>query len=60
MKKKGLIIATAIELVGIITVGSGIGIEIALGAQLGYVLITFGSCLLAFGGLLYAKVFKRN
>ena len=60
MKIKGLIIATAIELVGIITVGSGIGIEITAGAELGYVLITMGSVITAGGGLIFAKVIRAR
>jgi len=55
---KGLIIATAIELLGITIIGSGIGIEIALGADLGYVLVTVGSVITAGGGLIFAKLIR--
>jgi hypothetical protein len=60
LKIKGLIIATAIELIGIITVSSGIGIEIALGAELGYILITIGSVTTAGGGLIFAKIIRAR
>ena len=60
MKIKGLIIATAIELIGIITVSSGIGFEIATGAELGYVLITMGSVIIAGGGLIFAKIIRSR
>ncbi|HUV52895.1 MAG TPA: histidine kinase [Dehalococcoidia bacterium] len=60
MKIKWLITATAIEIVGIITVSTGIGFEIATGADLGYVLITLGSVITAGGGLIFAKVLRAR
>lgn len=58
MKTSLLIAATAIELVGIATIGIGLGYEIAHGGDLGYVLITTGSVLVAAGGVLFGKFIR--
>lgn len=49
------LLAVALELVGIATVGGGIGIELSMKADVGFVLITGGSCLIAIGGVLWGK-----
>ena len=56
--KKLFISSVAIEIAGIIGVGFGIGIEVAFGADFGFVLITGGSLAVAAGGLLFAKFVK--
>ena len=56
---KRLLLCVIIEVLGIGAVGAGIGVEIALGADLGYVLITAGSLGVAGGGLIFAKFFRR-
>lgn len=48
-------IPTVIELFGIFIIACGIGIEISMRADTGYLLISLGSGLVAFGGILYAK-----
>ena len=58
--EKALLWALAVELAGLITTGAGIGIEVAARAELGYVLITGGSCLIAAGGVIFAKFMKRG
>jgi hypothetical protein len=60
LRKKGLIAATVIEVLGITIIGSGIGIEIAIGAELGYVLITVGSIITAGGSLIFAKIIRAR
>ena len=55
MKKNCKLIPIIIELVGISTVGTGIGLEISLGGQIYLVVITIGSCLLAIGGVIWGK-----
>ena len=57
---KRLVLCVIIEVLGISTVGAGIGVEIALGADLGYVLITAGSLSVAAGGLIFAKFYRRS
>jgi len=53
-------LATVIlEVVGIIVVCVGIGIELAFKAEIGAITITVGSVLLAGGGMVYAKFYKR-
>jgi len=51
--------AVTLELCGIVVIGGGIGIEIAMGADIGYMLITGGSCVVAIGGILWGK-FERS
>ena len=53
--KKLFISSVVTEIAGIALVGFGIGIEVAFGADLGFVLITGGSLAVAAGGLLFAK-----
>ena len=50
-----MILALVIELTGIAAIGTGIGIELAAGADLGWVIVTVGSCLVAMGGLIWGK-----
>jgi len=49
------LIPTLIELIGIVVVGIGIGIEIARKARIGSLLITIGSVIVAIGAVLFAK-----
>lgn len=53
-------LAIALEAVGICVVVSGIVIETTMHAQLGFILITGGSALIASGGLLWAKIIRRK
>lgn len=57
MKKRRLI-PILIELVGVTTVGTGIGLELALGGQIYLVVITTGSCLVAIGGIIWGKFMR--
>ena len=56
MKKK--LLPIVLELIGVSTIGCGIGIELATGAEIGYVIITTGSLLVAAGGIVWAKFIK--
>ena len=58
MKRK--LIPIIIELAGIAVVGTGIGLEIALGGQVYLVMITAGSCLIAAGGVIWGKFMRRG
>jgi hypothetical protein len=58
MHKK--LLPIALELVGISVIGTGIGIEIALGADLGYMLITTGSLMVAAGGVIWGKFMRQG
>jgi len=49
-----------LELLGVAAVGCGIGIEIGMGADVGYVVITIGSVLVATGGIIWGKFMKRR
>ena len=52
--------AIVIELIGIATVGTGIGLELALGGEIYLVVITVGSCLVATGGIVYGKFIRSH
>ncbi|MDV2988804.1 MAG: hypothetical protein P3T54_01405 [Dehalogenimonas sp.] len=52
---KGMMAAIVIELVGIATIGIGIGIELATKVDFGLVVTTTGSCLVAMGGVIWGK-----
>ena len=55
-----LLAAILIELIGIITIATGIGLEIAYGGPVHLVTITAGSCLVAIGGVLFGKFFRMK
>jgi hypothetical protein len=60
MKSKLFIISVIVEVVGIAALGLGIGVELTLGADLGYILISVGALVVAGGGLLFAKFVRRE
>ncbi len=49
-----------IELIGIAAIGSGIGIELATHADIGWVIVTSGSCLVAIGGVIWGKFMNSD
>ena len=53
-----MILPVVIELVGIVAIGIGIGIELATHADLGWALVTSGSCLVAMGGVIWGKFLR--
>lgn len=57
MKK---LLPITLELIGIATIGGGIGIELAMGADIGFILITAGSLLVATGGVIWGKFVRTN
>lgn len=56
MKRK--ILSVALELIGIIAISSGIGIELDSRADIGYLIITIGSLFVAVGGIIWGKFIK--
>ena len=53
--KSRLLFPLTLELLGIAVIGGGIGIEVAMHADIGYVLISVGSVLVAGGGVVWGK-----
>jgi len=53
--KKKFWIPTLIELCGATLLATGLGYEVAAGADVGYIIMTAGSLLIALGSILYAK-----
>ncbi|MBA7558024.1 hypothetical protein ES705_50813 [subsurface metagenome] len=60
MKKPEKTLAIALETVGCCIIALGIGIEVVTEADLGYILITSGAFAVAFGGMLWAKFFRKG
>ncbi len=58
MSKHRKLIPIILELLGIAAIGSGIGIELGMGADIGYVCITIGSVLIATGGIIWGKFIR--
>ncbi len=56
MDKK--LIPITIELVGLAAIGIGIGVELATHAEIGWALVTTGSCLVAIGGVIWGKFMR--
>lgn len=52
------ILAVALETIGVIAIIAGITVECIMEADVGYVIITGGSVLIAGGGLIWAKLIK--
>ncbi len=59
MNKRKLI-PIAIELVGISAIGAGIGVEMATHADVGWAIVTIGSCLVAVGGVIWGKFMRQD
>ena len=55
---KALIACAAIELIGIAIIGAGIAYEVSYEADIGFIIITSGSCVVAMGGVLWGKIFR--
>lgn len=50
--------AIVVEILGSVVVGIGVGIEIGYGADLGFMLISGGSLLVAVGALIWTKALR--
>ena len=57
---KTMYLAVVIELTGIIFTGAGVGIELAMHADIGFLAMTVGSLLLAAGGIIWGKFARRE
>ena len=58
MNKTLWAVTIVVEIVGIMVVCAGIGVELAMHAALGYILVTVGAVILATGGAVYAKFLR--
>ncbi|MDZ4230399.1 MAG: hypothetical protein U1B77_01110 [Dehalococcoidales bacterium] len=54
------LIPITIELVGIAAIGIGIGVELATHADIGWAIVTTGSCLVAVGGVIWGKFTRKG
>ena len=53
MNKK--LLPVTLEVVGVAAIGVGIGVELATHADIGWTVVTSGSCLIAIGGVIWGK-----
>jgi len=53
-------LAIALEAVGCCVIVGGICIEVIMGADIGYIAITVGALVTAFGGMVFAKLLKKK
>ena len=54
------LVAIIIEVLGIATIGTGIGLELVQGGSVYLVMITVGSLLVASGGIIWGKFLRRK
>ncbi len=54
------LVPIALELVGIAAIGVGIGVELATHADVGWAIVTTGSCLVAVGGVIWGKFMRQG
>ena len=50
----------ALEVIGIAAIGVGVGVELATHANIGWAIVTIGSCLVAIGGVIWGKFMRRD
>ncbi len=54
------LVPIALELVGIAAIGVGIGVELATHADIGWAIVTAGSCLVALGAVIWGKFMRQG
>ena len=54
------LVPITIELAGIAAIGAGIGVELATQADIGWTLVTTGSCLVALGAVIWGKFMHQE
>jgi len=52
------LLPVTLEIVGIATIGVGIGVELAARASIGWAMVTIGSCLVAIGSVIWGKFMR--
>jgi hypothetical protein len=54
------LLAITLEIADIAAIGTGIGVELVIGAEIGLVAITVGSLLVATGGIIWGKFIRQG
>ena len=55
------LLPVALEVIGIAAIGVvGVGVELATHANIGWTVVTIGSCLVAIGGVIWGKFMRRS
>ena len=55
-----MLIPVMIEVIGVAAIGVGIGVELATHADIGWAIVTTGSCLVAIGGVVWGKFMRKG
>ncbi len=58
--EKSKLFPVILEVVGVAAIGTGIGVELATHADIGWAVVTTGSCLVAIGGVIWGKFMRRE
>jgi len=56
--KKLKLLPIILEVIGVATIGVGIGVELATHADIGWAIVTTDSCLVAIGGVIWGKFIR--
>lgn len=54
------LLPVTLEIVGVAAIGVGIGVELAAHADIGWTMMSIGSCLVAIGGVIWGKFMRRR
>ncbi len=54
------LLPVTLEIVGVAAIGVGIGVELAAHADIGWAMMSIGSCLVAIGGIIWGKFMHRR
>ena len=57
---KAKILPVTMEIAGIVAIGVGIGVELATHADIGWAIVTIGSCFVAMGAVIWGKFMRRD
>lgn len=57
--RKMMLTSIGLEIAGGVAIGVGVGIELALRADIGFVVITLGSLVVVTGSMFWVKVLRR-
>ena len=57
---KEKILPITMEIAGIVAIGVGVGVELATHADIGWAIVTIGSCFVAMGAVIWGKFMRRD
>ena len=57
---KAKIMPVVLEIAGIVAIGVGVGVELATHADIGWAIVTIGSCFIAMGAVIWGKFMRKD